>query len=416
MSTVTIGTPRSYTDRGQPAVSASVEVDGKRFDIFFRCARGPLFAGAEPFLVAALLPAMKLGANIVVQSSVAAHLLRHIDHVQSLACAWWPGYQRVAVRATPRQITSLNPARGVGCFFSGGVDSFYSVLTRDDEINDLVFVHGLDMTLKNTPLRAKIAPAIRRAAGELGKPLIEIETNVRDILDPYTNWSGESDGAAMAALGHVLSLQHQLIYLSSGRPYSKRISTGGAHPLLLQLWGTPEIELSKAGRETSRYQKLAYLVNNETAMRWLRVCWEHTNDDYNCCQCAKCLSTMLNLQLLGALDRCRTFNRPLDLELLRKIPFGPGDRRHYEELLAVAEAQGNETIAESLRACLGATAETKDDTRYRDDLLRSQRRSHNLERKLTTLRASRSWRMTRPLRDAGRWLRTIRETLAWKRS
>lgn len=414
MPVVHIGTVRAETVRGWPAVTATIEADGRASDIWFRAARGPLSAAPDAFLAAALLPAMKLGADIHVDQPVAAQLLWHVDHMQSLVCAWWKGYQRVQVQATPRQITTLNPQRGSGCFFSGGVDSFHTVLTRTDEITDLIFVHGLDMALEDTALRARVVRPIKQAAAELGKPLIEMETNVRALLDPFTDWAGESDGAAMASIVHVLSPQLQRVYLSGGRAYDRKIGTGGANPLLLQLWTTPEVEIGKAGGDYSRYQKIAYLAQNDIAMRYLRVCWEHLNDDYNCGQCPKCLSTMANLQMAGALERCRTFTRPLDLALMRQTPIGPSDRRHYEELLAVAEAQkADPALVETLRACLGPLSAPEGDARYRDELLRSQRQVFHLQRNLARLRASRSMRITAPLRAAGRGLRTLRERMPW---
>src|SRR5262249_59102310 len=44
----------------------------------------------------------------------------------------------------------------------------------------------------------------------------------------------------------------------------------------------------------------------------LRVCWENPDGAYNCGRCEKCLRTMINLLIAGALDRCPTFPLPLD--------------------------------------------------------------------------------------------------------
>lgn len=415
MPVVHIGTVRTQTVRGWPVVAATIDADGRSFDIWYRASRGPLTARADAFLVAALLPAMKLGADIHVEQPVARHLLRHVDHIQSLACVWWDGYQRVKVQATPREITAIDPQRGVGCFFSGGVDSFHTVLTRSAEISDLIFVHGLDIPLEDTARRLQTAHAIKQAAHELGKPLVEVETNVRALLDPYTDWARHSDGAAMASIAHVLSAQLQLFLLSAGYAYSRKATVYGTNPLLLQLWATPEIEIDKAGRDFTRTQKIVYLADNEIAMRWLRVCWEHLNTDYNCGQCSKCMGTMLPLQIIGALDRCRTFMRPLDLNLLRSVPPGPSDRRHYQEVLAFAEKQhADEAIIEILRRHVEMAPMAATSPGYGIELERCQRQVFTLQRKLAGLRSSRSMRVTAPLRAAGRAFRTLKEHVVCK--
>ncbi len=408
---MTISAPRQYTDHGATVTAATIVADCRRFELFVRASQGPLAAGPDPFLCLGMLPAMKLGQGIHIDAPVADHLLRHVDRIQDIACAWFKDCRRVAIEAAARVISQIDDRRGVGCFFSGGVDSFYSVLTRRNEITHLVFGHGLDMHLSNTVLRTKAARSIRRAAAELGKPLIEVETNARDLVDVYTDWAGESDGAVMACLAHALSPQLKMVYMSGGRTY-KRMGTNGASPLLLQLWSTPEIEIPVAGREVNRYQMIVYLAQHDVALRWLRVCWEHRTDDYNCGRCPKCLNTMINLRLASALERCRTFAVPLDLDLVRTTPFGPADRRNYEDTLAAAEQIGTDAaIIGALRDCLGPFEATPGDARFRDDLLMAQRRVHNLERKLQRLRSSHSWQMTAPLRAAGQQLRTVRERL-----
>ena len=48
---------------------------------------------------------------------------------------------------------ALPQGKRVGCFFSGGGDSFYSFLKHRTEITDLIFIHGFDISLANLELR-----------------------------------------------------------------------------------------------------------------------------------------------------------------------------------------------------------------------------------------------------------------------
>jgi hypothetical protein len=64
------------------------------------------------------------------------------------------------VRVAAQRIESGPVGDRLGTFFSGGVDSFYTLLRFGDEITDLILVHGFDIALRNAPLR--------RAASEIG--------------------------------------------------------------------------------------------------------------------------------------------------------------------------------------------------------------------------------------------------------
>lgn len=81
--------------------------------------------------------------------------------------AWYPHLLRpVPILAEPR------PAEPVGggqrmALFSGGVDSFFTVLKHYDSIDALLFVHGFDVPLENLALRRRISSCLQRAADEL---------------------------------------------------------------------------------------------------------------------------------------------------------------------------------------------------------------------------------------------------------
>lgn len=105
-----------------------------------------------------------------------------------------PGLTRVPVKAR-----ASAPEGGAGdrvaAFFSGGVDSFYAALTRREEISDLIFLHGFDISLDQADARRRVSTAVREVAAELGKNLIEVETDYRAHLDPsrHSDWPSGVD-------------------------------------------------------------------------------------------------------------------------------------------------------------------------------------------------------------------------------
>ncbi len=58
--------------------------------------------------------------------------------------------------------------QGVACFFSGGVDSFYSVIAHAKRITHLIFVRGFDIPIANRALAE-----LSGGTPALGRPPIE---------------------------------------------------------------------------------------------------------------------------------------------------------------------------------------------------------------------------------------------------
>ena len=407
MTEVTIGALRPYQDRGWPTVSAIIDVAGHRHHIFFRASQGPLAAGPEPFIAVALLPAMKLGLPLRVDGAVTPRFLAHTRRVQEILCSWLTDLHAVHIECGRRADVAVLPAPGVASLFSGGVDSFFTVYKHIDEITHLVFVHGFDILLANAPLRKKVSAAIHRAAAELGKPVIEMETNVRDVLDPYAPWPTHTVGAALVSIGLLLSPQIGTLYVAGGFDYNHP-SMVSNDPLVVQTWSAPETEIVDDGREATRYEKIARLAESDTAMRYLRVCWENRNGAYNCGQCPKCLHTMIFLELSGALQRCQTFDRPLDLDLVRRtVPVAPGDWGYEREALALVESRGDHAdLAQALRASLEQSPSWADT--QTPHVACKQGRLMELEAKLYQVTSSRSWRFTAPLRSISEAWRSAR--------
>src|SRR5262249_10973275 len=77
-------------------------------------------------------------------------------------------------------------------------------------------------------------------------------------------------------------------------------------------WSSETTELVHDGCEATRIEKARRIATSPVALSSLRVCWENRDGAYNCGRCEKCLRTMINLLVVGALDRCSTFDCSLD--------------------------------------------------------------------------------------------------------
>jgi hypothetical protein len=128
----------------------------------------------------------------------------------------------------------------------------------------------------------------------------------------------------------------------------------GSHALLDPLWSTEVQDVIHDGCEATRIQKVSReIVHSPIALEHLRVCWRKPNDDYNCGKCEKCLRTQINLRLCDALDRCATFPRQIDLDLLRRLCLrNENEACFVRENLHAVERAGDAPLAAVLKEVL----------------------------------------------------------------
>lgn len=406
---ITVSTPRQRLDNGQQRIEATISLPDRSYDIFMRATRGPLADNADPFLAVALLPAMCLNAPIVVEGAVSPLLLQHIDTIQDIFARWFERLHKTSVRVAGRRRVTVGAQRGVASFYSGGVDSSYTLLKHREEVTTLVFVHGFDLPLAKTELRESIAGALRGAANGFGKTMIEVETNLRDLLDVYVDWNRQACGLSLGAVAQALAPQFSRMYWGSTEPYES-LHALGTHPLLDPLWGTEDLEIVHDGCEHSRWEKAQAIIDNPVVQRYLRVCWHHEHGRYNCGLCGGCLRAMAFLRATGMAERFPTFP-PLDPDLIRNMPVDRGFiMPQLEEILSIAERAGRDPdLILALRDCLARPEVT---ARVSDPMARAQRertRVIALEIQLAQLTSSLSWRVTAPLRACSRAARRLRK-------
>jgi hypothetical protein len=274
---------------------------------------------ADPFLALTLLPAMILGEPLHIEGAISPTLLANAERLQQIYRRWVAGTRTVTVTNTATTTPGIAPgADGVGCFFSGGVDSFHSLLKHEHDITHLVLISGFDRGLRNPAILGKARLALREVAAAAGKQALEVGTNIREFTDQFAKW-GFYHGGVLAAVSLALARGFKTFIVPSSYSYDQ-LHPWGSHPLLDPLWSIPGMEVVHDGCEVNRYEKLARIAESDIALAHLRVCWESSEEnEYNCGKCEKCLRTMTGLHLHGALSRCRTFTSPLTPGAFRKV-------------------------------------------------------------------------------------------------
>jgi len=305
------------TDPSGFLIKATFNMEGERKQIYFRSKGCKLTPNTEAFIAIGLLPCMKRGVSALsIKGKVSSRFLTSLETIQYIFRSWYPKLSHVEIKNAISQSKNSSKKKRVGMFFSGGVDSFYSLLKHRNEISHLIFLHGYDIALDEKSLRRKTSNMVHQVASFFDKKIVEIETNLRLFLDPYFKIQ-ISHGAFLAGIGHLLYPQFNRIYIPASRTYDD-MHTLGSHLALDPLWSTEALEFVHDGCEASRAQKVMNISTHDIVLQNLRVCNWNPEEAYNCGRCEKCIRTMMSLYAAGALERCTTFENKLDMN---RIPW-----------------------------------------------------------------------------------------------
>lgn len=311
-----------------------------------------VFADASPFAAALLLPAMKLGEDLVITGSVSARLHAGLTEIIRIVSGWDIGLEPVEVIVDDLVPDPITP--GVtGAFFSGGVDSFYTYLRHKNDrhpITHLILAKGYDIDRRNRRLWDATVRNIGQIAQQEHIALIEIDSNVRSLTDPLLSWT-YSHGGCLAAAAMCLRKGIGQMYVASSADADHQ-ALRGSHLAIDHLWSTETLSFVHDGWEASRMDKIDWqIAQSALALRYLRVCYSNPNGTYNCGKCEKCLRTMVSLYAAGVLDKAETFPAKIDPNLLASVAIeGYDDAVFHWENLAALRARG---LAPDLQHALG---------------------------------------------------------------
>lgn len=301
----------------------------------------------DAFTTFAIIPAMRFGGKISLKQPISASLAAGIKKIEEIYTCWYPKITKPIeldqpVSVAPELLTSKD-RDAAACFFSGGVDSFYTYLKNADKLSTLFFVNGFDIFLDDAEARTRQQAhieALKSGIESRGKEFIIIDTNLHEFSVKYTSWPQYYHGSALAGLSMLLSAKHSTFYIASTHSY-KELFPYGSHALTDSLWSTEYVQLIHDGAESDRTQKTIFIANDELAQKHLRVCVK-----YNCSKCRKCTFTMIALDLAGVLEKCETFEHVIDISNIRKfrIPNKNQYIRFEEPYMALAHVPGKSRL------------------------------------------------------------------------
>ena len=317
------------TNSGGSHVEA--DIDGE--PLWFVSEDAALAPSPEAFASALLIAAATRGEPIEVEAQVDRSWLEQVPAIVRQVKDWWqlPGTRVIAadVIDTPR----AKPGLTAQCF-TGGVDSFYALITAKTSPGILVYAHGYDVELKNRVRTDAFLPGFRETAASFGARAVLLTTNLQEHKASQGIDLRRSHGGALAALGHVLAEEVERLVIPSSYPYHDP-KPWGSHWDLDPLWSSRRMAVEHADATFRRDGKVRAIADHPMVRRHLRVCFGFKAATGNCSRCEKCIRTMIALAMCGQLDDCEAFDRsiPIDRRVERMSIMRPHLVSIYEELL-----------------------------------------------------------------------------------
>ena len=309
-----------------------------------------------------LMPcAMVLGEDLQVDLPVDPLLLDNLSGVQKIWTEWYDWVRPVKLEAV--EATDGRAARrGTAVCFSGGVDSYYSLLrsvkTGDSVPRYLFTMWGfdrftrrrLDRPLHERPEYADVVAMGQECADRFNGKHVSIVTNLRELIG-YRNWQFDAmtHSAALASMGHLLSNGIDEIIVGSSFDFSQ-LHPWGSHPLVDPLFGSAATRVVHDGISVNRVEKTEAVSGVPAALAGLRVC-PRERSGMNCSKCSKCLRTMVTIDLVGQIAGAQSFDwssYSLDKVSKTYLP-STSDMYFAREIKDAAEKRGRVDIARAIQ-------------------------------------------------------------------
>lgn len=128
-----------------------------------------------------LIPAAARGAALKIDAAIDQNCLDHVPAIIRVVNGWW---DLVEVEVVAEAAPAIAAARSVGTGqrFTGGVDSYYALVTADPLPDVLVFGHGFDIELRDRRRLEAFVPSLKETASAYGSRPVVTTRIYGDIL------------------------------------------------------------------------------------------------------------------------------------------------------------------------------------------------------------------------------------------
>lgn len=269
--------------------------------------------GLEAGVPLAILAAMRTGKDLRVEGALSETFLQGVKRYIEIFTQAFPDFKPIKIIAssTYNAAPSDSPSNRRASFFSGGVDSFYTLFKGVGDITDIIYIHGFDVSLDDLPRRAAIDKMANEVATELGITYRAVESNMGKVLQDFGSWPRHAHGLALIAVARMMAGTVNEVRIPGSFSIARQ-EPWGSWLLTDPLFSDERMQIVHDACEARRMDKVKSLAQEPLFLRHVRVCWERVDGMSNCCQCEKCLRTMTSLSIIGALQQATAFSLPLE--------------------------------------------------------------------------------------------------------
>ena len=348
--------------KGESFVEALV--DGS--PLWFSSSDTRLTAAPEAFASALLIPAATKGEDLEFDPDACldSKWFSNLPDIQNLLSEWW-NLPKINIIANSIETTISTPTGKYAQCFTGGVDSYYELLSNPKKPDILLYIHGFDIALTDHERFEAFLVDLNATAMNLNCKPVVIKSNFRAHEALRNIKWGHSHGGAIVSAAHCMAADIDKLVIPSSYPYYDS-HPWGSHWDLDPLWSSKSLGIEHADASMRRHGKIAAISSNHLVQNHLRVCWENRSPKGNCSRCEKCVRTMLAMELNGALKDCNAFDLSIPLaKRIKELDPVKGDTiTIYEDFLSeikdpLLKRQVENLITKSKRSLLYKSSKDK---------------------------------------------------------
>ncbi len=259
----------------------------------------------EAFATLWLMPCILANRNLRFEKPVCKIWYENaVEYIDFHADRW--GTAKIKIFAETYE-TSVAPQQGEAVCFSGGVDSFHTLMNVGSP-KYLVRAEPADPSSRLVEDYRLSRERIAKVANGVGAIPVTIKFNV--IEHPSYRIHDDNDGytGTLACMGHLLSPHIGSIFISSSH-HKDDPAVLGCRWQTDPLFSTTRLQVHHTYVDFRRRDKVAAIADWHLAQENLFVCFEKLGSNRNCSRCEKCIRTMLDLYLLGKLELFKNFDQ-----------------------------------------------------------------------------------------------------------
>lgn len=278
---------------------------------------------SDAFLVGLLLLAMKKGEDLYIKSKISSKLFYNITTYLIPALVLSNSDFKI-VKIIPDELNdeNLNIYKATATGSSCGIDSTATIIDHLDlkysySLNYLTYLNAGSHGQWNGEIAQKTyvnrLQKVKEFSSELKLPLIEIKTNIGEILG-----NDFQKAHSLRNLSCILNLQKifKTYYYASAYRFDffklDKNDTSSWDMLITRFISTESLDFISSMSHLNRIERTIKVSEYKPAFRFLDVC---TSPDLqgkiNCSKCDKCMRTQLTLDVIGKLN---DFNLVFNIE------------------------------------------------------------------------------------------------------